>query len=113
MCFPGDEEYLRDLEACQPGNNGGKLRSRFEKRACPRDEDHAVLRNVLSDLVEVMLIKARAGKMSERSVDEDLASRAAGYRRNGLDSVADAFPTSYKALLTMLQESGKGLQPAA
>jgi hypothetical protein len=103
----GDDELLADLEARQPGSDGGKLRPRFEKRSFSKDVEPDDLQRALADIVEILLIKAAAGKMSEHTVAEELASRAAAYRRSGLDSLADALPESYKAMLSMLQDTGK------
>jgi hypothetical protein len=53
--------------------------------------------------VEVLI---RSGKMSEKTVAEELESRAESYRRCGKPEFAVALHTSYKAMLSMLQATG-------
>lgn len=104
---PADGPAKEALLARQPGNDGGKFVRRFEKRTipnldAPNIDDHTI-RSVLADLLEIFVIKV-AGRLSESDVDNTLAHMVASYRRQHLHKIADAYPTTCKAMLTMLEE---------
>jgi hypothetical protein len=103
-----------DLDERQPGSDGGQVATRAERHSYPKPPDQRTQALVTADMIECVILKSRDG-MNERQAQAHLISKAAGYRRLGQHDVANALPTTFKAVLTALQDQGEegahGAQP--
>lgn len=104
-------DTLDRLRLRQPGYDGGKPVSRFERQSYPDPTGASVkdVETVLTGLVEALLIKARHAHQTESQVKDFLAHQISSLHRTGRSSIAKLMPTTYKALLSMLKDSGEGL----
>lgn len=97
------------LRARQPGSDGGKNTRRFEKVALPEDlatldsGSRMQLRKILLDL---LVTKTRSPAMSESMVSSGLALAIALCRDEGKHALANAIPTDYKTMLSVLEFFG-------
>lgn len=106
-CTPTDGPAKEELQARQPGNDGGVFQRRFEKRKVPdlaaNGIDEATTRTVLTDLLEIYVMKV-AGRLSESDVENILTHSRACYRRLRMGHIADVFPLTCGAMMTLLEQ---------
>lgn len=104
----GDQDTMDRLRLRQAARDGGKEVPRFERRTYPATETATAvaLDHVITDLVECLLIKGRHTQQTEGEVGDTLLKLKSSYTRAGRHDLAALLPDSYKAMLTMLQDSG-------
>ena len=100
-----DADELAELRRLQPGNDGGVKTRRFQRRTYPEQhEQHWLL--MMTEMLEFFIIKTTSGSTTENCVEQFLEQKKHSFERLGLHDLAEAVPTSYKGMLTALQDSG-------
>ena len=106
----GDRDTLDKLELRRAAlGDGGKDVRRFEKQRYPKLGDATAheFHIIITDVVELLLIKARHAHQTEAEIKDFLRSKKSSYQRAGKPRLAAMLPTTYKAMLTLLQDSGE------
>jgi hypothetical protein len=97
---------MTELVLKQPGNDGGVPNRRFQRARYPIGSSQDCMERLLPSLVEILLIKTRNPGTSEKAMQDMLIALAGTFRRSNLTILADAVPTSFKALLSLLLDQG-------